>query len=193
MTSSTDRASDRLRAQADRAYVQSSVRTHAACTPRRASGLQARAAAHMADQWRGAPFVQLPMGMRCSSRVRGLPTLATALEVAHRRVKATAGASLPAQTYRPAVEVGCHPAPCPGGRRVEKSKIRLASPLGVLLLDSYATERMVVGPSANPRAPPRPPHRTKPSVTSKINQRCVNKGAWAGGGTIHHRGARPRG
>ena len=107
--------------------------------------------------------------------------------------KATVGASLPAQTYRPAVEVGCHPAPCPGGRRVEKSKIRLASPLGVLLLDSYATERMVVGPSANPRAPPRPPHRTKPSVTSKINQRCVNKGAWAGGGTIHHRGARPRG
>jgi hypothetical protein len=104
------------------------------------------------------------MRTRCSSRVKGLPTLATALEVAHRRVKATVGASLPAQTYRPAVEVGCHLAQCPGGRRVEKSKIRLASPLGVLLLDNYVAERMVVGPSASPRAPPRPPHRPKPAV-----------------------------
>jgi hypothetical protein len=96
------------------------------------------------------------MRTSCSSRVKGLPTLATALEVAHRRLKATVGASLPAQTYRPAVEVDRRLAQCPGGRRVEKSKFRLASPLGVLLLDNHATERMLVRPSASPRAPPPP-------------------------------------
>ena len=150
MTSSTGRASDRLRAQADRAHVQRSVRAHAACARRRAAGLQARAAAHMADQWRGASFAQLPMETRCSSRVKSLPTLATALEVAHRRVQATVGASLPAQTYRPAVEVDRHPAPCPGGRRVEKSKIRLVSLLGVPQLDNFQLAAQGVRPPGRP-------------------------------------------